>query len=301
MQSGRSLAAGAVLIAAFTLVCSEDTATGQPAKKGPPQKMIAPSAPPEAWLRSDAWKGAPTAPLEPGEIDRLLEKEAKNGKTNLAALTTDEQFLRRIRLDLTGQLPSVEEIEQFLADKDPARRSKWIEKLQASDAYARHQARYWRHAVSAVEAPFGNAHEPAFEDWLFEQFKQNKSWGEIVRAKITAEGSLKKGEKDQNGALFFLGRHNGVDGDIERAAETSRLFLGIQLQCAQCHNDRRMKIWKHVQFHELAGFFARMTVGGSSGQLIKVGSKKFGEHKMPKKEANEFFLTPPRFLDGKAP
>ena len=59
------------------------------------------------------------------------------------------------------------------------------------------------------------------------------------------------------------------------------LFLGIQIQCTQCHNDRRTGFWKQVQFHEMAGFFARMAIGGSSGQLVKVGSKNNGEHEMP--------------------
>jgi hypothetical protein len=307
MQSRRTtqfrlwFSGSAILIVCMILAWSEGVATAQSAKKGLAQKRVAPAAPPEAWLRYDSWQGVPRTPLQPGEIDQLLDRERKTSKNKLSPATTDEQFLRRIRLDLTGQLPTVDEIEAFRADKDPAKRSTWVDKLQATEEYARHWARYWRHTVTAVEAPFGNAHEPAFEDWLFDQFKQNKSWGEIVRAKITATGSLKKSEKDQNGAVFFLGRHNGVDGDIDRAAETSRLFLGIQLQCAQCHNDRRMKLWKQVQFHELAGFFARMTVGGSSGELIKVGAKKLGEHKMPTKEPSQFFLTPPRFLDGKAP
>lgn len=285
-----------VLVAGLTLWLDPPRTLAQAAKKEP-----APPVPPEALLRSDAWKGVPSTPLLPGEIDRLIEKELQASKLKGSPATNDEQFLRRVRLDLTGQLPSADEVEQFLADTDPSKRAKLIERLIDSDEYARHWARYWRHVVSAVEAPFGNAHEPAFEDWLFRQFKENKNWGEIVRAKLTAEGSLKKGDKDANGAIFFLGRHNGADGDIDRAAETSRIFLGIQIQCAQCHNDRRTKIWKQVQFHELAGFFSRMAIGGSTNEFIKVSAKKGGEHRMPAKDSKQVIITYPRFLDGKSP
>ncbi len=291
-----ALLAGAILISH-----SEMTAHAQKQKAPPPKKEIAAPAPPEAFLKSDAWKDVPATPLQPGEIDRLLDKELQGAKLTPAPRTTDEQFLRRVRLDLTGQLPAPREIEQFLADKDPAKRARVIDRLLETDEYARHWARYWRYVVTAVEAPFGEPLAPQFEDWLCAQFKQNRSWGEIVRAIMTADGQLKKGEDSKNGAVFFLGRHSGPDGNIARTAETARVFLGIQIQCAQCHNDRRTKIWKQVQFHELAGFFARMTVGGSAGSLIKVMNKKFGEHEMPSKDPGLVYITYPRFLDGKAP
>jgi hypothetical protein len=149
-----------------------------PAKNAAPTQPTAPAIPAQALLKSDAWNNVPATPLEPGEIDRLLDKEFQINKIVSSPLTTDEQFLRRIRLDLTGQLPTVAEIDAFLADPDPAKRTKCIDQLLASDDYARHWARYWRETVMAVEAPFGDAHAPAFEDWLYDQFKQNRPWGD---------------------------------------------------------------------------------------------------------------------------
>jgi hypothetical protein len=195
------------------------------------------------------------------------------------------------------------EIEQFAADKSADKRSKLIDNLLDSEAYAQHWARYWRDTVTAVEAPFGVAHVPAFKDWLVDQFQQNRNWGEIVRAMLTAEGSLKRDDPDKakNGAIFFLGRFTGPDAEIFQTAETARLFLGIQIQCAQCHDDRRTKIWHQVQFHELAGFFARLATGGSNGSLIKLNVKPNGEHAMPSRDPNLQYITHPRFLDGQAP
>jgi hypothetical protein len=289
--------AAALLLVLSTLVAA---APDQP-KKYP--KPLAPSAPAEALLTHDAWRDVPATALEPGEIDRLLQAEFK--ESSLAALSpesTDEQFLRRIRLDLTGRLPAADEIEEFLADKDPEKRARWIDRLLDSEEYARHWARYWREAITAVEAPFGDSVVKEFEDWLCDQIHQNKNWGEVVRALMTAQGELRKDKGKDNGALFFLARHNGPDGDNVRASETVRLFLGIQIQCAQCHNDRRTGLWKQVQFHEMAGFFARMGIGGSSGQFIKATTKNNGEHLMPDRTDPKLaYITLPKFLDGKAP
>jgi hypothetical protein len=282
-----------------TFACAAPAWSQQAAKK---TKQTATPSPESAWLKNDAWLNVPTTPLEAGEIDKLLAKELEKSKIVSAPLTTDEQFLRRVRLDLTGQLPTADEVEKFLADSDPAKRAKLIDQLLQTDEYAHHWARYWVGAVAAFEAPFGEALTPDFEEWLYQQFKQDRNWGEIVRSLVTADGSLKKGSKGENGNVFFLGRHSGPDADMARTAETARLFLGIQIQCAQCHNDRRTHIWKQVQFHELAGFFARLQGGGSFGGLLKLSSRPNGEHEMPdRKDATLVFLTPARFLDGKAP
>jgi hypothetical protein len=274
-----------------------------PARKAArPNKPVAPSAPPEALLTSGAWKDVPSNPLEAGEIDRLLGKEFEAGNLLPSPTTTDEQFLRRVHLDLTGQLPDDDEIERFLDDPDPDKRARTIGTLLDGDDYARHWARSWRGAIEGTEAPFGDSVAADFEEWLSVQIKDNRRWGEVVRDMITAEGSLKKGEKGKNGAVFLLGRYNGPDANIIRTAETARLFLGIQIQCAQCHNDRRTGLWKQVQFHEMAGFFARMTSGGSSGQFIKLGSKANGEHEMPDRQDPKLsYVTYPKFLDGKTP
>jgi hypothetical protein len=143
------------------------------AKRPQPKREVAPPAPQESWLKSEAWKGMPTTPLEPGEIDLLLATEFQAKQVAPAPPTTDEQFLRRVRLDLTGQLPTVAEIEEFLAGSDESKRAKLIDHLLDTDEYARHWARYWRETINSVDAPFGKAHVPVFEEWLFQQFQQN--------------------------------------------------------------------------------------------------------------------------------
>src|SRR5262249_60070895 len=94
---------------------------GMPAKAGPQTagKPVAPHAPRSSQLTHEAWQNAPLTPVQPGEIDRLIAKELQQDKIDPAPLTTDEQFIRRATLDLTGQLPLPPHLPAFSADPDP--------------------------------------------------------------------------------------------------------------------------------------------------------------------------------------
>jgi hypothetical protein len=278
--------------------------------KNSPQKPAAskPAAPPppkSALLTTEDWQRAPLKALEPGEIDRLIAKELQQDKIEPAALTTDEQFIRRVTLDLTGQLPLPADVSEFVADPSPSKRAQLIDKLLASEEFAQHWARYWRDVVTArLTEPRFKGLSVTFEKWLTEELKKNASWGEIARAIITASGELRFDEPDKNGAAFFLAAHRGPDAPNEQAAETSRIFMGIQIQCAQCH-DHPSDQWKRVQFHELAGYFARLqerplrTAGKQGIELI---SSAKGEHEMPSKEdPKKGLVTHPQFLNGHSP
>jgi hypothetical protein len=277
----------------------------QPPKKPAPQKPVAPPPPRSSLLTVEDWQKAPLTPLNPGEIDNLVAKELEHDKVEPAPLTADEQFLRRVSLDLTGELPLPADIAEFLADTNPQKRARLIDKLLDSEDYAKHWARYWRDVVVArlPDARFKFL-AGSFEVWLAEQLKNNKSWGDIARAMITAEGEIRLDEPGKNGAAFFLAAHRGNDTANERAAETSRIFLGIQIQCAQCH-DHPSDQWKRVQFHELAGYFARLRerpVKGAGFQGVELVSAPQGEHEMPSKEdPKKGLLTHPQFLNGHSP
>ncbi len=268
-------------------------------------KPVAPPPPKSALLTTEDWQKAPLKSLEPGEIDRLIAKELQQDKIEPAAMTTDEQFIRRVTLDLTGQLPLPADLSEFAADSDSNKRAKLIDKLLASEEYAQHWAHYWRDVVIArlAEARFKFL-SGTFEKWLADELKKNTSWGDIARAMITATGELRFDEPGKNGAAFFLAAHRGNDAPVEQAAETSRIFMGIQIQCAQCH-DHPSDQWKRVQFHELAGYFARLRerpVKGAGIQGVELISAPQGEHEMPSKEdPKKGFVTHPQFLNGHSP
>jgi Protein of unknown function (DUF1549)/Protein of unknown function (DUF1553) len=276
-------------------------------------------------LTAEPWKGVPIAALTAADLDKLVAAELRTDHIQPAARTTDEAFLRRVTLDLTGKLPTPSELAEFVRDKDPSKRAKVIDKLLASDAYAHHWADFWRDVMTARFTDRRQlALVPEFEKWLLKEFRENKSWRDMTRAMLTAEGSVPIGparpaampagdsgsttaEPQWNPAAAFLLAHLGDDQAEERAAETSRVFLGIQLQCAQCH-DHPFDEWKQKQFHELAAYFSRIRSRQVVGQQnsgrprIDLMSIPVREHKLPDKaDPTKGTIVAPKFLTGVSP
>jgi Protein of unknown function (DUF1549)/Protein of unknown function (DUF1553) len=296
------------LAAICAIVCSgsPSPAAEKKPQKPPAAKPVAPPTPRSVLLTHEAWQNAPMTPLRTGELDQLIGKQLQTEKVQPAARTTDEQFLRRVTLDLTGQLPLPADVTEFVADPNPQKRARLIDRLLDTEDYARHWARFWRDVAAArINDRRGLALLGPFERWLQGQFRINQSWNKIAESMITAEGTCRFDDEGQNGAVFFLASYFGPDAANEQAAETARIFLGIQIQCAQCH-DHPSDQWKRVQFHELAGYFARLRErpvrGDGKPAGIELISLPRGEHEMPSKEdPKRRFITPPRFLDGKTP
>lgn len=274
-------------------------------------------------LQEQDWQQASRKPISAGEIDALVAMELKVCNITPAARATDEQFLRRVSLDLTGQLPQPADILKFVSETDPGKRAKRIDELLESDAFARHWARYWRDVVSArITNRRSMGLTRSFEEWLYEQLRDGKNWGEITRTILTAEGELRFSQSvsvnsglvkrpgwqpkpnAKGGELFFLVAHDTNEAE-ERAAETSRVFLGIQIQCAQCH-DHFTEPWKREQFHQLAAYFSRIKYQQlfdnkklSGVQLVTLPDR---EHKMTSLNDPELTsIVHPCFLDGQTP
>lgn len=267
-----------------------------------------------------AWEKIEAKPLTPAELDRLLTGNHRADQVTLSSRTTDEQFLRRLTLDLWGRLPTAEELRAFVNNPSTAKRAQAIDQMLASDDFCRHWASGWRAVVSALIGEVRlRATEKQFEDWLFEQIKSGQSWDQITRNIITAKGDLlaprgpntpkpSEGTNLQpNGATYFLLVHTGNEAVVERAAATSRVFLGIQLQCAQCH-DHPSDIWKQEQFHQLAAFFARTRdqqvrdPAAKQPVAVRLASLPRGEHQMTDtRDPNKKTLMHPRwFLTGES-
>jgi len=212
----------------------------------------------------------------PAEIDHLIAA-AVDGMT-AQPVVDDEAFLRRVCLDLIGRQPRPEEYAEFMADDTPEKRTALIERLLANEEYGRHWAHYWRDTIASRVPPpeltfldYG-----LFETWLTEQFNANRSWNDITQAILTATGPVKK-----NPAATFVGYHQG--NAVKLGAETARVFLGLQLQCAECH-DHPYDDWLREDFHRLAAFFARSKgelgkVQDGTGTIVSDVGK--GEYRMP--------------------
>lgn len=307
LRGGSRLLALVILVGLAAVIgLTGGSARAQFKFKGNTATKEAPPAPKAAQLNHEAWKSVPMTPATPADIDKLVQKELAANQIKSAPLTTDEQFIRRVTIDVTGELPSAAAVTAFVADKDPQKRAKLIDKLLDSDKFARYVARYWRDVITSRVVDRRNiGASRAFEEWLFEELKANKSWGEIARAMLTADGDIRYDDPKKNGQAFFLLAQTGTDAANDRAAEASRVFLGIQIRCAQCH-DHPFDQWKQVQFHELAGYFARTRDRQirEENKLVGVGLTALprGEHEMPStKDSKQTLLTNPRFLDGKTP
>lgn len=186
-------------------------------------------------------------------VDRLIEQQLSESKVNPAGMINDEDFLRRVYFDIAGTLPTAKEVTLFGLDPDPNKRAQVVERLLNTNEYALNWARYWRD-VFFLRATNERARIMArtFEDWMMKQLQENRGWDDIARALIAGKGDISEhGET----ALIFIHEANPE----EIAGEVSRIFLGIQMQCANCHDHPTDK-WTREQFHSLAAFFPRITL-----------------------------------------
>lgn len=235
---------------------------------------------------------AETAAAVDAALLRGLSSEARP-----SAVVEDETFLRRVSLDLTGRLPDPEAVRRFVADTTPTKRARLVEELLQSDAYAVNWGRYWRDTVTYHTPASGNyLRWKLFDDWWATQFRRNRPWNEVVSALVTSSGI-----NDEIAPVNYLTAMYG--NPVEIAATTSRVFLGVQIQCAECHN-ARTEPWKREQFHQFAAFFGRARLiqhkdVEGRGTPYAIESRTDGQYRMvDKKDPTHLIDMAPRFLTG---
>jgi hypothetical protein len=206
------------------------------------------------------------------ELNALLAKELPGGQA-----IDDELFIRRVYLDVIGRPPTMSERADFLADKNAQRRTKLIDRLLDSPEFGKNWAVYWSDTISFHVPPpeLTFLKYDDFKAWLAGKFNDDAGWDATVREILSASGKLK-----DNPAATFVGFHQGRPAKL--AAETARVFLGLQLQCAECH-DHKFDHWKREEFHALAAFFARTEckLPWNSADNAVVKDKGKGEYTMP--------------------
>ncbi len=162
------------------------------------------------------------------------------------ALASDEQFIRRVYLDLAGRIPTRQETLAFLADTSAAKRANIIDTLVNDDGFSSHLYNYFsdmlRVADDAQKAKFFS-----YQEWLKQQITANRPWNEIVHDMLVADGKLL-----DNGAAGYLLRDRGMR--LDNLSLTLSTFLGANVSCAQCH-DHPFAEWTQRQFYEMAAFF----------------------------------------------
>jgi hypothetical protein len=199
-----------------------------------------------------------TPSFTPEDFDKLLQQQIGLPGEKFAPIISDEAFLRRASLDLTGKPPTPSQIEAFVASGDRNKRAKLIDELLDSEDYGKKWGRYWQNAIFFNStANRRSIDREGFENWLAEQFNNNVTWDRIVAEMVSA--TPKRGSErydygqDHAPNNFVLANRNDAN-DI--ASETARLFMGVSIQCAECH-DHPFDQWKREQYWQLSAFFAR--------------------------------------------
>ncbi len=165
-------------------------------------------------------------------------------------LADDATFMRRVYIDISGTLPTAEEAEKFLADKDPNKRDKLIDKLLDSPEYADYFANKWnlvlRNKKRQNEDTEGTY---AFYQWIWNSLYQNKPYDQFVREILTASG-----DQSYNPPVIW---YREVDDINEQVEDTAQLFLGLRIQCARCHHHPFEK-WSQNDYYGFSAFFSRV-------------------------------------------
>lgn len=235
-------------------------------------------------------------------IDKHLADGWAAAKVEPAPLADDAEFLRRIYLDLAGRIPGVAEARKFLDDKRPDKRHRLIEQLLARPRYVTHFANYWR----ALLLPEADANfqvrftVPQFETWLKKQLQENTGYDLIARAILTAPINIDRRQAafGRGGAADPLGFYVAKEFKPENlAASTARLFLGVRVECAQCHNHPFAE-WKRDQFWGLAAFFAGIE-GRRQGDFTNATGERLDKTEIA--IAGTDRVVQASFLDGKQP
>jgi hypothetical protein len=235
------------------------------------------------------------------KIDQLIAKRWDQTRVQPAPIADDSEFVRRVYLDLAGRIPSVQEARTFIEDKKANKRSRLIEQLLSSPRYVAHFTNIWR-ALLIPEA--GNnfqvkLQQGGFEGWLKRRLARNAGYDQMVRELLTAKINQSNPQLAILGGgpspvPFYLAKEFKPENISSGAA---RVFLGVSVECAQCHN-HPFADWKREQFWSFTAFFAGINSKREMDFLMSLPDD-------PKKRE----LTIPgttkvvkaRFLDGSEP
>ena len=180
------------------------------------------------------------------EIDELVWRKLRKLGIVPSELSDDPAFLRRVYLDTIGRLPRPKEVEAFLDDRTPTKRTKIIEHVLESPQFADYWALRFADVLLVDQEALGERGAFEFHQWLRRQFVENRPYDEWVRELVTASGNTGK----FGPANFY--RALRTPEDLTKAV--SQAFLGIRLDCAQCHHHPFEK-WGQEDFYGLAGYF----------------------------------------------
>jgi hypothetical protein len=229
-------------------------------------------------------------------IDRHVMLRLDSEGLRHVAAADDAEFLRRVVLDLHGVVPSAERTARFLDSTAPDKRDELIEELLASPRFGEHLSDVWRRYLISPLANEQRMQPDRFAGWLAERFSAHQGWDAIVRELLTATGTI-----DENPGVTYLieGRHPLGVADLTDL--TSRYFLGIRLNCAQCHN-HPFAAWTREDYWGMAAFFVQIQTPARPKMVHIAGVQDNPRMTLASLADGDvidgFLLRPPTFLGG---
>lgn len=209
------------------------------------------------------------AALRAARIDERLQARQEQLGITPAPLVDDARYLRRVTLDLIGRVPTVAETRDYLADPSPDKSRRLVGRLLASPLFARHWATIWRRAwIPQADTPQFTSLADDADYWLAERIREHAPHDRIVRQLLQVSSTQEpKTPSGRATPRVFL-----VAGEFKPeslAANSARAFLGVNLECAQCH-DHPFARWTRDEFWQTAAFFAAPTQDGGEPTTLKI-------------------------------
>lgn len=262
----------------------------------------------------------PTIPPQTEKIDKAIEAGWSDAGIRPSPLEEELKWCRRVYLDVIGRIPSFDEMSVFMKDKTPDRKLNLVRKLLEDDQYTEEYANHWSTIWTNILIGRNGGMEDrsltnrqGMQKYLRDCFANNKPYNTMVHELVTATGSTKPGTENFNGATNFLAMKVNEENAVQGTAAVSKIFLGLQVQCTQCHN-HPFNQWKQQKFWEFNAFFRqtralrRFVKGTNDIDHIELVNEDFaGEGSHPEKAEIYYALRNgvtkvayPVFVDGTA-
>jgi hypothetical protein len=216
-------------------------------------------------------------------IDHYIDAQLKAEKITPAPLASDATLLRRLTLDLGGRIPTVGELDAYLASTDPQKKTALVDRLLAAPGFVRHQTQEFA-ALLGYDGP-GKGKKGSLQGYLQKSMAENRPWDRIFRELMLPDDT---DPKTQGSGEFLKARVK----DLNRLTiDVSTVFFGVNVSCAQCHDHPQVRDWTQDQFYGMKSFFARTFEANGILAEYDAGLVKYTPNKGTEKVAPVMFVT----------
>lgn len=199
-------------------------------------------------------------------IDDLVWNKLQRLNITPSPVCDDHTFLRRVTSDISGRIPTAEEVTAFLADTSEDKRAKLVDRLLQEPEFADHWANKWVDLLRPNPYHVGIKATFNYDHWIRQSFHERKPWDQFVRELLTARG----GTFRDGSVVMFRDRRQPE----ELTTLVSQLFIGVRLDCAKCHH-HPFEVWGQDDFYSFAAYFSKIGRKGTGISAPISGSEEF--------------------------